>query len=105
MNVSVCITNSRGFSTSVLSFLLVVEHLSEVFKRVDWKVLGLLLGLSVHTLESIEADCEKSAAKAWIETGQAYWYILVMTLRKPAFEENDLASKLAKKYLSKYVHS
>ena len=81
--------------------------MSEVFQSVDWRVLGLLLGLTDDTLEHIQAEntspeqCQRSMVNVWISSGQSYWSTLVEILRGPVLGEIELANTLAKKHISK----
>ena len=79
----------------------------DIFTKVDWKVLGLLLGVSDDNLESIEKrcssevdQCQQSMIDQWIETGQAYWSVLIDTLDGPVLSMMDIADRIAKDKLS-----
>ena len=79
----------------------------DMFAKIDWKVLGLLLGLSDHILQSIEKSystdvilCQQSIIDQWISTGQAYWSILIDTLDGPVLSMMDIADRIAKDKLS-----
>ena len=99
----------------VFSFIIIIiiiytgiEILScDIFTDVDWRVLGLLLGLSDSTLESIQdscsspEDCQQSMIDDWISTGHAHWSVLVDVLEGPVFGETELADKIAEKHFSK----
>ena len=80
-----------------------------IFTDVDWRVLGLLLGLSDSTLESIqiksssEEQCQQSMIDQWISTGQAYWSLLVDALEGPVLGEIDLASKIVEEHFGKII--
>ena len=82
------------------------DDLSDVFKRVDWRILGVLLGISDSTLEDIEnggsfvEQCQQLMIEHWINSGQAYWSILIDTLKCPVLGNERLANKFAKEYLS-----
>ena len=39
----------------------------------------------------------------WIGSGQAYWSILVDTLRGPLLRENEVSEEISKTYLSKII--
>ena len=79
-----------------------------MFPNVDWKVLGLLLGLSDHILQGIEKSyssdvCQQSMIDQWIRAGQAYWYTLVDALDGPVLGMTDIAEKIANEKLSMYT--
>ena len=82
-------------------------HPYNIFTDVDWRVLGLLVGLSDSTLESIqiksssEEQCQQAMIDQWISTGQAYWSLLVDALEGPVLEEIELASKIAEEHFGK----
>ncbi len=77
----------------------------QVFQSVDWKVLGLLMGLGDDTLESIQSEsfttcmCQESMMKHWISTGQSYWCVLIEALRGPVLGEVQLAHAISSLHL------
>ena len=81
------------------------DDLSEVFAKVDWRVLGLLLGVNDEDLENIqqshssENQCQKAMIKCWTSMDWAYWSILVEALRGPVLGEDELAEDLESKHL------
>ncbi len=81
-----------------------------MFKSVDWKVLGLLLGLSDNTLERIQDEshtlegCRESMILHWINTGYSYWSVLVDVLKGPVLGELKLANDLMKAHLGNLAH-
>ena len=102
--------NISLFMTLQLSFFCVGDSLSEVFaKDVDWRVLGVLLGLSDSALENIqstsssEEDRQQEMVKCWISTECAYWSVLVDQLKGPVLNKRTLATSLAKTHLGKKI--
>ena len=78
--------------------LILEEIFLRVFKAVDWKVLGLLLGLPDDTLQAIESDSkchQESMIQHWINTGRSYWSILIETLQGPVLGEISLANDIS----------
>ena len=77
----------------------------QLFQSVDWKVLGLLLGLTDDTLETIQSEsstiiqCQESMIKHWISTGQSYWSVLIEALRGPVLGEVELAHTISSLHL------
>ena len=75
----------------------------------SWKVIGLLIGMSDDVLEQIQKshssseECYYSMLEYWIGSGQAYWSILVDTLRGPLLRENEVSEEISKTYLSKII--
>ena len=76
-----------------------------MFESVDWRVLGLLLGIADEKLERIQNEfgsslvqCQQSMIKQWISTGQCYWSSLLETLKGPVLGEVALANSLDKKH-------
>ena len=75
----------------------------------SWKVLGLMLGISDNVLEHIQSShsspekCQQSMLEHWIKTGQAYWSVLVDTLKSPLLREDEVAEEISKTYLSKII--
>ena len=72
--------------------------------HVDWKVLGLMLGLSDSTLEKIQSRTpedgfEKAMLRHWIELGRAYCSVLVHVLAGPVIDERGVARDNAKTFL------
>ena len=72
---------------------------SDGFVPVDWKVLGLMLGLPDNALESIQSsnssvlDCQRSMFHEWIQLGQAYLSVLVGVLEGAVINESEIAAK------------
>ena len=73
---------------------------------VEWKAVGLMLGIHDGILESIQhshsssQECHHAMLECWINTGQAYWSTLVEALRSPLLGEEELADEITKRYLS-----
>ena len=74
---------------------------SDGFVAVDWKVLGLMLGLPDNALENIQSsnssvlDCQRSMFNEWIQLGQAYLSVLMGVLAGPVINESEIAAKAA----------
>ena len=99
--------------TECFLFLIIIEsHVSAVvqavfhFKEIhiDWKVLGLMLGLNDSTLKTIESaddlNHEEAMLKQWIQTGNAHWSVLVDVIAGHVIDESQIARIIAKRYLS-----
>ena len=82
-----------------------------MLKSVDWKVLGLLLGLSDNTLERIQDEshtlegCRESMILHWTKTGHSHWSVLVDVLKGPVLGELKLANDLTKTHLGNAIHA
>ena len=87
-----------------------------MFPKVDWKVLGVLLGLPDRNLTVIDYTIDfddddeptfdnhlLSMIDNWIGTGRAYWYTLVDALDGPVLGMTDIAEKIANEKLSMYT--
>ena len=65
---------------------------------VDWKVLGLILGIPQPKLQTIDlpsvTECQRAVLKEWIESGEAYWSILLKVLAGPLFDKKQLANDI-----------
>ena len=67
---------------------------------VDWKVLGLMLGLPDNELENIQSsnssvlDCQKAMLRLWVQLGQAYWSLLAKVLGGPVIDETKLSKDI-----------
>ena len=70
---------------------------SEGIVPVDWKVLGLMLGLPDNALENIQSsnssvlDCQKAMLRLWVQFGQAFWSFLARVLGGPVIDETKLS--------------
>ena len=86
---------------------------------VDWKVLGLMLGLPDNALENIQSsnssvlDCQKAMLHQWVQFGQAYWSLLARVLGGPVIDETKLSKAIIikqnlgnslNKYNSTYIY-
>ena len=73
---------------------------SEGIVPVDWKVLGLMLGLPDNALENIQSsnssvlDCQKAMLRLWVQLGQAYWSLLARALGGPVIDETKLSNAI-----------
>ena len=73
---------------------------------VEWKAVGLMLGLHDGILESIQRshsssqECQHAMLECWINTGQAYWSTLVEALRSSLLGEEEIADEITQRYLS-----
>ena len=76
---------------------------------VEWKSVGLLLGIHDGILESIQQsrssseECQHAMLEYWISSGQAYWSTLVEALRSPLLGEEEIADEITKTYLSMLI--
>ena len=78
-----------------------VFHFEDI--HIDWKVLGLMLGLNDSTLDTIQSaddhNYEKAMLKHWIETGKAYWSVLIDVIAGHVIDERQIARAIAKAFL------
>ena len=94
--------------TSQLTIAANLEDLKAI-SLVEWKAVGLLLGISDGILESIQQshssseECQHAMLKCWISSGQAYWSTLVEALRSPLLGEEEIADDITKRYLSMLI--
>ena len=76
-------------------------------KVIDWKSLGLSLGIPVSVIDRIEVDCHRAMdcqrhmLQHWLNTGNASWAALVAALRSQLVSMNGLANTIAKEHHSK----
>ena len=70
-------------------------------KTIDWKILGLLMGLSHRCLSEIdhkhkdsESNCQQTLLKEWVGTGRAYWSVLVNIIGGPVIGEKKRANDI-----------
>ena len=77
---------------------------------VNWKYLGLTLGLEKPQLDimdqncrGIVKDCRMEMISLWLDTGNASWRALVRALASPLVEKRNLAMKIAAEHGKKHV--
>ena len=76
-------------------------------KVIDWKSLGLSLGIPVSVIDRVEVDCHRATdcqrhmLQHWLNTGNASWAALVAALRSQLVFMNGLANIIAKEHPSK----
>ena len=94
--------------TSQLTIAANLEDLKTV-SIVEWKAVGLLLGIHDGILESIQQshssseECQHAMLEYWISSGQAYWSTLVEALRSPLLGEEEIADAITKTHLSMLI--
>ena len=77
---------------------------SDGIVSVDWKVLGLMLGLPDSELENIQSsnssvlDCQKAMLRMWVQLGQAYWSLLARVLGGPVIDDTKLSKAIIIKH-------
>ena len=66
--------------------------------QIDWKVLGLMLGLSYYELKGINCKClkerQEAMLKLWIHSGRAYLSVLIDVIGGPVIKEKEFAQRL-----------
>ena len=99
----------------VMTYLIVVDDKQDLVNAMStfdasWKVLGLMLNMSDSFLESIDHSISKDSPQLtafceyWINSGLAYWAILVDTLKSPLLGEEELADEININHLSKSLN-
>ena len=81
----------------------------QAISLVEWKAVGLMLGIHNGILETIQRshssseECQHAMLKCWINSGQAYWSTLVEALRSPLLGEDEIADEITKRHLSMLI--
>ena len=76
-------------------------------KVIDWKSLGLSLGIPISMIDRIEVDCHRAKdcqrhmLQHWLNTGNASWAALVAALKSQLISMNGLADTIAKEHPGK----
>ena len=97
--------NVNSLCTTINNIEANLEDLRAI-SLVEWKAVGLMLGIHDGILESIQhshsssQECQHAMLECWINTGHAYWSTLVEALRSPLLGEEDIADEITKRYLS-----
>ena len=86
--------------------------LAAVHDVVNWKYLGLTLGLEKPQLDimdrnkqGIVEECRMEMISRWLDTGNASWRALVRALASPLVEKRDLAMKIAAEHTKCEEHA